>query len=360
MKEKKWEQLELMSISSAESEDLPSHVCGSESKPSHSVKSKNTHKESLEKTSQEHGYSRTFGHFQQMNFSSLGCLPEDTLANLFQVPDSEEARRTTVTSGLRCSELFKRADLIGCLQKMLLVTSQWASTKCYLIWKEKTTPANRLLFQLVPKMPTTDVTESGLWATPTLSDTRPNRDMEKQMKRNSLGLAEQVQVEKFWATPRATDYKGAGAGTKNLSEHVQATERKLWLSTPTSSMSVRSKRFRNGAPTPAEFVMYPTPLADDAKNVNPKPNRIPGLTAKVKEMEKMFPTPTASDATTHWNDKKRFDSLTAKINQEKSDPTGALNPMWVEWLMGYPIGWTDCADLETPSSLKSHTKSSKQ
>jgi DNA (cytosine-5)-methyltransferase 1 len=21
---------------------------------------------------------------------------------------------------------------------------------------------------------------------------------------------------------------------------------------------------------------------------------------------------------------------------------GALNPAWVEWLMGYPAGWTDC------------------
>ena len=40
--------------------------------------------------------------------------------------------------------------------------------------------------------------------------------------------------------------------------------------------------------------------------------------------------------------------------------TGQLNPDWVEWLMGYPIGWTDLKDWAMPSSRKSHTKSSKR
>jgi len=26
---------------------------------------------------------------------------------------------------------------------------------------------------------------------------------------------------------------------------------------------------------------------------------------------------------------------------------GQLNPTWVEWLMGFPVGWTDLRDLET-------------
>jgi len=24
---------------------------------------------------------------------------------------------------------------------------------------------------------------------------------------------------------------------------------------------------------------------------------------------------------------------------------GTLSPMWVEWLMGWPVGWTDCDAL---------------
>ena len=26
---------------------------------------------------------------------------------------------------------------------------------------------------------------------------------------------------------------------------------------------------------------------------------------------------------------------------------GLMNPAWVEWLMGYPIGWTELDHLET-------------
>lgn len=32
---------------------------------------------------------------------------------------------------------------------------------------------------------------------------------------------------------------------------------------------------------------------------------------------------------------------------------GKLNPTWVEWLMGYPLGWTDLGASETQSSRKS-------
>jgi hypothetical protein len=61
---------------------------------------------------------------------------------------------------------------------------------------------------------------------------------------------------------------------------------------------------------------------------------------------KMWPTPTVNDSKNNGgkaqynrmsNGKPRGLDLNAKIG-------GALNPMWVEWLMGYPIGWTDLKD----------------
>ena len=40
---------------------------------------------------------------------------------------------------------------------------------------------------------------------------------------------------------------------------------------------------------------------------------------------------------------------------------GQLNPTWVEWLMGWPLGWTGCEPLETESYqrwLRAHGASS--
>ncbi len=39
---------------------------------------------------------------------------------------------------------------------------------------------------------------------------------------------------------------------------------------------------------------------------------------------------------------------------------GPLNPEWVEWLMGYPAGWTALEPSEIPSSRKSRKSSAGQ
>jgi hypothetical protein len=37
---------------------------------------------------------------------------------------------------------------------------------------------------------------------------------------------------------------------------------------------------------------------------------------------------------------------------------GRTNPAWIEWLMGYPIGWTELSASETPSCHSNSTSSS--
>ena len=96
--------------------------------------------------------------------------PAATHANHSALPGSAEARKMTATSGRKCAELLHKQNPLGSFVKMFMVTSQWASTKCWLTWKAKGTPRNRLLFQLAPKTHRTGGTEYGLLPTPTASD----------------------------------------------------------------------------------------------------------------------------------------------------------------------------------------------
>jgi hypothetical protein len=71
----------------------------------------------------------------------------------------------------------------------------------------------------------------------------------------------------------------------------------------------------------------------------------------VNHTEKMWPTPRANKVhpmITEENREKLANrnksNLEEVIAGEVGDATGKLNPTWVEWLMGYPEGWTDLKD----------------
>ena len=97
-----------------------------------------------------------------MQLDLLTLFAEAIPASHFLQPGSAEARKMTVTSGQKCIGSWLPSGPVGCLLKTLLATSAWASTKCYLTWKAKATPAGRLLFQLAPSMPNIEGIGSGL------------------------------------------------------------------------------------------------------------------------------------------------------------------------------------------------------
>lgn len=64
----------------------------------------------------------------------------------------------------------------------------------------------------------------------------------------------------------------------------------------------------------------------------------PHMSGNAGGVSRMMPTPTCQDA-------KNLNSPSQL--RRKTPPLcavvgGKLNPAWVEWLMGWPIGWTDC------------------
>jgi len=76
-----------------------------------------------------------------------------------------------------------------------------------------------------------------------------------------------------------------------------------------------------------------------------------------KKREKYWPTPQASDNRDRGNMsnpsvQRRVDIGKQFMLSQSVDPnSGQLNPTWVEWLMGWPLGWTDLKPLEMDKSL---------
>jgi hypothetical protein len=80
-------------------------------------------------------------------------------------------------------------------------------------------------------------------------------------------------------------------------------------------------------------------------------NRGPSSEKRMKmKLEKGMPTST---------ERSGINPKTGKGAGLNKTVGGTLNPTWVEWLMGYPAGYTDLKDWEILSSRKSRKKSAK-
>jgi hypothetical protein len=70
----------------------------------------------------------------------------------------------------------------------------------------------------------------------------------------------------------------------------------------------------------------------------------------VSQTQEKWPTPRSCSAmaATLTDKGDRFPNLeTVLARTDKTTIGGKLNPTWVEWLMGWPLGWTDLKPLET-------------
>ena len=214
----------------------------------------------------------------------LTLFREGSPASRSALPGSEEARKMTVTSGQRCLELYKKSGPLGSLARMLLGSSAWNSTRCWLTWKPADTKCRRLYFRLVPSMPRTEGTAAQSWPTPRANDAE-KRGRVSSDPRNGLPGAVMI-----WPTPSASD-----CGRTAINPHL------------TKNGTIRHIGKSGGqsyARLDAVAAMFPTPRGNAGTGPSNAPNRQGG-----------------PDLQTHIG--------------------GQLNPTWVEWLMGFPIGWTD-------------------
>ena len=114
----------------------------------------------------------------------------------------------------------------------------------------------------------------------------------------------------------------------SLSLHHKPLE---WTPTATANQMAPSMQQRNPG-----LRLWPTPMTTDRV---PSENWQGGMT--LSHAARMWPTPTAQDAKNSSlpPSQQTRDSIPGQLVREGM--SGSLNPTWVEWLMGFPTGWTD-------------------
>jgi hypothetical protein len=104
---------------------------------------------------------------------------------------------------------------------------------------------------------------------------------------------------------------------------------------------------RRGTTLGGAVRLWPTPCATDHKGAGKQGalrDRLDYAVERGATKSKTYATPQARDfrtgQTSRWEDPNRSRNLNDQIG-------GQLNPTWVEWLMGWPIGHTDLKPLAT-------------
>ena len=179
----------------------------------------------------------------------------------------------------------------GWLAKYDPATSSWRTAQCSLLED---------LTECLETLPRSGMTRGGLlWELPTLA-------------RRTSGTASGL-----WATPSASDGQRGGILTENMTGISLAQQ----VNTPTK---------------------WPTPMASDGRGSSGR--RANGKQVQLVDAVRMWPTPGYND----YKSGKGYDHGNKKQTpQLRHISGGKLNPMWVEWLMGWPLGWTDLKPLAT-------------
>jgi hypothetical protein len=203
-----------------------------------------------------------------------------------QVP-AQESREPEADCGPTWYGLFARWDASE---------SKWKTPQCSLLgdldefsetWPRWGSMRNGVsCLRPIPALPIC-ASESGLWQTPVADDAIER----KSGKWNSRGEPKLSAEVKLWPTPKANDAEKRG------------------------NFDVNNPR--NGLPAAAK--KWPTPCASASKGSSPA--SLTRKSGKSRANDRIDHAVMASDG-------------------------GQLNPEWVEWLMGWPPGWTALKPLE--------------
>lgn len=229
-------------------------------------------------------------------------------------------------------------SLLGGLEEFSQTWPRWGLMRNGECWERQT---------LVHR---TSESASGLWQTP-VADNAVNRAAGKWNSRGEPKLSAQV----MWPTPLANSHTGAGHGPNKTGAPNLQTMVAMWPTPTRDSATERTGRYaQGGLPLTAAVHHWPTPTV--CGNYNRKgASATSGDGIATAVTQRTYPTATAT-AYKGWspnhNRADTDDRLDYTVEREsfspgQQTPPMRLNPAWVEWLMGWPIGHTELKPLET-------------
>ncbi len=180
-----------------------------------------------------------------------------------------------------------------------------------------------------------------------------------------------------WKTPQQSLFEDSNTSSPNLTRSGMTSDGQCWA----QPMSVRLTRGTDGGVSqPGELFptitkgeaghdgpnnihgngtlkltsyvhRFPTPTVQDSKNDAP-PSQWRRNSLPLNVVAAMFPTPAASDAT------RGGAEITPNMTGQslRQSAGGKLNPMWVAWLMGIPLGWTKLPPSVTAKYLSARRR----
>lgn len=194
---------------------------------------------------------------------------------------------------------------------------------------------------------------------------------------------------KHWATPRTLTGGGESAARKQELGREDSgggdlqAQTQLWQTPATDSFRRRGgdRSDEMGLDQQARF--FPTPAGRDYRTPNREPRTdrvgpkageqlqnfvehcldsrqgqatLDGLTSSENDQTslQLWPTPRREPGTHSVVNGKRYETSLEYVVREQKDETRRLNPRFVEWLMGFPITWTELR--ETTDPLTDRTK----
>jgi len=246
--------------------------------------------------------------------SSMSCLL-DSLANPSAWQGPCEEKTTTETFGLIQRESLAKydpelsswrthQDCFGCTEPLSSVTlAAWGMT------------VGGGLYPLAPQVPPISGSDGGVWPTPRSSNVsespesgKARMDLRRSEGRRDGGVRNLESEVKMWPTPCTTQRPSEGS--------MRLMRQRVLDGSISEAEGAGMLNGKSPLEAHARLPRWPTPQSRDWKNADGK----------------RFPDP---ERPSDLNDAVDF--------MEASQ--GRLNPSWVEFVMGWPVGWTSLDPL---------------